>query len=306
MPPPLPLDYDDPLVFHVFTGLDETQGELLDDMIHAGGMLQPLNMLGKHVRGSMQVGADKVAGDGDYIFMTPCTTFDDGELSGTAFARPYSPAVAYRLSTLARIAGVLYFRPHDLLAAYMDVFQAVEVSNADPEGECDDAEDVDACLDAAIASYVSEELEEIAESGTVRGHDAVELVRLRAAAWAHHLGLDGAPPYRRLVSAVQGIWARHPPTRDPEDVEQFDDTVPQLADALKRIDALEVVNDFASHPEVLVRGELPLRAASWVRLGGEWLKMTWPSHLSGWPRGRRPAAPHGEPPALVAMPQRAF
>jgi hypothetical protein len=162
----IPFDMKDPLIFHVLTTL-RTERALLNIM-RDGGSLMPAAWADERWgdEKSMIFARDRVAGDDEYLFTTPCNVFSAHD----SRAR-FHPAVAFRLSYVQRAAKGIAFRVHDLEPQYKqaeELVGQVEFNSEFDDDEWDELseEEQREMYEQDVASTVSQELEDISDCGT--------------------------------------------------------------------------------------------------------------------------------------------
>lgn len=271
-----PFSAESPLLFHV----------LVDAPEHEEGERQALDMLRRDVSllpASEVPGAselffprDRAAGDDRYIFFTPLTTFGSTE-SITAHNRQdvRRPAFAFDARMVWDLNPRRFdFRVHDLEAGYHDI----EPPEVDPYSFDEDydllaPQDRDAAYEEALAYSVAEDLQCYAAAGTITGEDAWRAMEI----YARRAG--------GLISANEAEGLGIPLIPEIPD----DDWCPLAYSTALRLDLRgQWINMFRGYgnprdtiwgpreykPEVLLRGEVPLRCASWFRnRHGAWVRL---------------------------------
>jgi hypothetical protein len=198
----MPFSVQDPLIFHVLTTLRTDDERMLFSLMRRGAQLVPRDRVQEpwSVNKGLIFARDEAAGDGAFIFTTPCHTY-----SSSVGVATDAPAVAFRLSTVLKHAEELGFRANDLEPHYGMAVEALTDDSMDFDLDEDDTEEErEAAYQHARADAVSEELETIADFGTQRDADAaVELVHAYAASIAVLLGEDSI---EELDPRLEAIW----------------------------------------------------------------------------------------------------
>jgi dGTP triphosphohydrolase len=208
---------------------------------------------------------DRIAGDDEYLFTTPCNVFSQHHDR----ARD-NPAVAFRLSYVADVAEQVAFRVHDL----KDMYKGAEGLVSDPPQDDLDEDEWEQMTDEErnelheeqIASAVAEQIQAIADCGTqYETGVAVELVQL----------------YAQLVGGFRtdATWV---PNDDPERLRIYQRAQELFPEALTDAD------DWAY--ELMIEGQVRQLREDWKYLFGDPEEMlpSFPTRLLGEPSGKRP------------------
>jgi len=275
-----PFSATNPLLFHVLTGAPEgIEGERYAlDLVRQGVELMPAADV-PGMKGLVRA-RDRVAGDDRFVFLTPLTTFGASE-SITAVNRQDvgRPAFAFDAATLWDASkNGFQFRVRDLEEAYANI-EPPEAPWEWREGIDDDEweamsySQLEDAMDEARAEAVREDLECMAEAGTITGDDAWEALMI----YAQRAG--------GLISAQEAQAAGQPLIPEPPD----EDWCPEAAEIARRWELRErwldmfwglgdpqatIFGSRANKPEVLYPGTIPLCCATWFRRGnGEWVRL---------------------------------
>lgn len=295
----IPFSEEDPLIFHVLTsvpGYEEGESSLLRLMSEAAAILPRARAREKWGGGKGLIFArDEIAGDDEYIFMTPCNVYTSGFIGDHGLIAQRNPAVAFRLSQLIDSAEEIAFRVHDLEPQYRS---AESMANTDvivegiEWGDEDSDEIPMEVIEQSLAEEVSEQIKALADFGTQYDTDlAVELIEL----YARFLGSfrDAGEPrvpkesLREFVEAVEALV--------PESVKEYWDGSDYADDLMIGSEADTIAEDWlrlfggrdepiwgfpwalrdrnaVDRPEVMVKGELLLCDAAFYRSArGVWL-----------------------------------
>jgi hypothetical protein len=282
----LPFSSEDPLIFHVLTTLVAEEEPRLFALMREGAQLAPRDRMADPnewgAGAGLVMSADEVAGDGAYIFTTPCQTYSAEESTAT-----YAPAVAFRLSTILEYAEGLAFRANDLEPHYVRVIETLagEPDLFDDEDEDGEDEDQSHRYERARAENVAEELETVADFGTQRDADDAEaLVRIFAESIYALLDRDEVPHDDPAARAIYRRAKRHFPSTTWSEIKGSDTVVPPGAlqgverEWKERFLGARDLADYrrgglwrlydaprSERPELLIEGTLPLCAATFYR-----------------------------------------
>lgn len=249
----IPFTEDDPLVFHVLTsvsGYDEGEFALMDLMRDAASILPRARAREKWGGGQGLIfPRDEIAGDDEYIFMTPCNVYTSGFVGDHGVIAQRNPALAFRLSYLIDTAEQVAFRVHDLEPQYRS---AETMANEDSiveqiEWDEDSDEIPTKLIEAHLADAVSEQIQAIAEFGTQYDTSlAVGLIEL----------------YARFLGSFRDVEYL---SRVPDaDLKKFIKAVEELVP-----DAVVEYWDGSDYAEeLMIDSEADTIAADWLRLFG--------------------------------------
>lgn len=291
-----PFSAEAPLLFHVLVDapeFDDGERQALD-MLQRDVSLLPAS----EVPGASELffPRDRAAGDDRYIFFTPLTTFGSTEAL-TAHNRQDvgRPAFAFDARMIWDMTrGGFGFRVHDLEAGYHDIEPLeVDPTSFDEDYDLLSPQDRDAAYEEALADSVADDLQCYASAGTITRHNAWRAMEIYARRAGGMLSADEA---ERLGAPLI-----------PEMPDE--DWCPLAFETARRLGLHDQwIRMFRGYgnprdtiwgprqykPEVLVRGEVPLRCASWFRnRQGVWVRL--PS---------RPASNPRRPLGYAAFPQR--
>jgi len=263
----LPFDMKDPLIFHVLTTL--SGGDELLQIMRDGGSLMPASEAEERWgdESSMIFARDRIAGDNEYLFTTPCNVFAEHHEKARS-----NPAVAFRLNYVASVAKGMAFRVHDLEPSYKEA----ELLVSDPdslgidEEEWEDMspEELQGQFEEEIAVAVEEQLKAIAECGTQ--YDTEAALQLT------HL-------YAQLMGSFrqESMWV---PADDPERVRIFSEAEFLFPECILEQDDVEWARD------LFIERQIESLVESWVDLFGDPVKPfpNFPTRLLTAPSFERP------------------
>jgi hypothetical protein len=280
----LPFDMEDPLIFHVLTTL--SSGDELLQVMRDGGSLMPASWAEE--RWGDQVGMifarDRIAGDDEYLFTTPCNVFAEHHEKAKN-----NPAVAFRLSYVAAAAKKVAFRVHDLEPPYREAELLVGADSIGlDEDEYDEMspDELQAEHEEDIAMAVEEQLRAIAECGTqYDAEDALKLTHLYARVVGsfrqESMWVAADDPERvRIFRAAQGLFPEC--IREAEDdlewaqdlfierqvdslVGSWEDLFGNPAKPLPNFPTRLLTAPSFERPELMVQGSLSLCEAAFYR-----------------------------------------
>lgn len=255
----IPFAEDDPLVFHVLTsvsGYDDGEFALMDLMRDAASILPRAQAREKWGGGQGLIfPRDEIAGDDEYIFMTPCNVYTSGFHGEHGVIAQKNPAVAFRLSYLLDVAEQVAFRVHDLEPQYRAAESMVNEDSLVDQIEWDEESDEipTKLIEQLLADEVSEQIKAIAEFGTQYDMDAAaELIEL----------------YARFLGSFRDVGRSRVPEGD-------------LADFIRAVEKLvpdAVIeywdgSDYAE--ELMIDSEADTIASDWLRLFGGKDEVIW-------------------------------
>jgi len=278
-PQAYPFSATHPLLFHVLTGAGEgEEGQrYARHLLSKDVELIPAAQL-PGIQGLVRP-RDRAAGDDQYVFLTALSTFGASE-SITASNRQDvgRPAFAFDAETVWRSSGGFGFRVRDLEDLYLrieppEVLGWMEEFTDEEWEEMSDQEREDA-REEATALAAADDLECMADAGTIHGPGAWEALSIYAAR------AGGLISPEEAVARGMALVPDDPP----------DDWCPWASDVahdrMLRQDWEHMFTGYGNprdtifgprgaKPEVLVRGRLPLRCASWYRdARGVWHPMS--------------------------------
>lgn len=250
----IPFTEEDPLVFHVLTsvaGYDEGESALMDLMRDAASILPRAQARERWGDGEGLIFArDEIAGDDEYIFMTPCNVYTSGFSGDHGLIAQRNPAVAFRLSHLLDVAEVVAFRVHDLEPQYRAAETLANTDAITEQIDWGDDEDSDEIptklIEQLLADEVSDQIKAIAEFGTQYDTDlAAELIEL----------------YARFLGSFRDVGrSRVPESELSEFIKAVEKLVP---------DAVTEYWDGSDYAEeLMVDSEADTIAKDWLRLFG--------------------------------------
>ena len=274
----IPFSDSNPLLFHVLTDLPMGKAgeEALLRLMEDGVSLAPLS---QSSRGrSLVMPRDAAAGDDEYLFLTPLTTYSSSLVASA------TPAIALDARALYRASKLFNFRVRDLEPWYVRV-ESDDVNGEIYPDEIDEDDltwqERDEYLTEARALNASDDLRCVADAGTISGKEgAFEVFEIYAAMVAGKLSagdafkevapylpepdiestLDWCPIAAQVIddSNLSGLWKDLFTTGVPAHeriIYQLWDMPPQ------------------DRPEVLYGGHIPLCCAALYRsASGEWLR----------------------------------
>ena len=248
----LPWSRGEPILFHVLTSLPRGKEGAAGARAMARSMLSPSDERGKRSRVKE---IDARAGDGRFLFFSSCRPYRGDEASNLPQYPHADPALAFRWSAVAA-RGMVGWRPHDLLSAYESLGKRARRARAAPPTDG--------------------HLRAVADAATIwHEADARELSRL----WCASLEARGDERLgRRLYAEAKSVWAPYArrceselalvPFARADDVSWSQPfTVPSVRAERRRYGNFTGWPEslsFMFGPEVLLRGSVPVAAASWV------------------------------------------